>query len=152
MNPMNWLWLTVAVWIIAKMTVLTSLTNLQLVVAILSSWILIKFVLLSMDFEGYMKWANSFFKKNNNNKCFRFLFLAIFAGLAYLLIPKIGIVYFFASMFAGISLYAHTMMHYPKVMISYIQAFKGKNAMSQIALDWIIWLGLGAWALKELFF
>ena len=152
MNPMNWLLLTIVAWIVAKMTVLTSLTNLQLVVAILSSWILIKFVLLSMDFEGYMKWANSAFKKNNNNKCFRFLFLAIFVGLAYLLIPKIGIVYFFASMFAGIALYAHTLFHYPKVMRSNIQAFKGKNAMSQLALDWIIWLGIGAWALKELFF
>ena len=152
MNPLHWLWLTVAAWIIAKMTILTSLTNIQLVVAILASWIFIKFALLSTDFKGYMKWANSFFKKNNNNKCFRFLFLAIFAGLAYSLIPKIGIVYFLASMFAGMSLYAHTMMHYPKVMISYIQAFKGKNAMSQLALDWIIWLGSGACALKELFF
>ncbi|RZD31321.1 MAG: hypothetical protein CXT77_02650 [uncultured DHVE6 group euryarchaeote] len=151
MNPLHWLGLTVAAGIVAQITGLISLTNIQLVVAILALWIFIKFVLLSTDFKGYMKWANDFVR-NNNYKSFRLIFLAIFAGLAYLLIPKIGIVYFFASMFAGMSLYAHTMMHYPKVMSSYVQAFKGKNAMSQIAFDWIIWLGLGAWALKELFF
>jgi len=43
-------------------------------------------------------------------------------------------------------------MHYPKVMGVYIQQFKGKNSMSKIAFDWMIWLGLGAWSLKELFF
>ncbi len=148
MNPMNWFYFTAVVWILAAAKL--HLTVVETFVAFFATWTFIKLILLTQDMKGYMSWATKFFKSNNNMKGFRFLFLLIFGGIAYALIPEIGIVSFFAAIFAGVALYAHMLMHYPKVMGVYIQQFKGKNAMSQIALDWMIWLGLGAWALYEI--
>jgi hypothetical protein len=56
-------------------------------------------------------------------------------------------------MLAGMALMAHTMMHYPKVIRLYIKQFKSKkNSNIKIMFDWLIWLLLSAWVLKELFF
>jgi len=150
MNPMNWFYFTAVVWIVAAAKL--QLTVVETLVAFFATWSFIKLILLNQDMRRYMIWANKFFKSNNNMKFFRYLFLLIFATIAYKLIPEIGIVSFFAAIFAGVALYAHTLLHYPKLMGVYVQQFRGKNAMSQIALDWLIWLGLGGWALKELFF
>ena len=147
---MNWFYFTAVVWIVAAAKL--QLTVVETLVAFFATWSFIKLILLKQDMRGYMIWANKFFKSNNNMKFFRYLFLLIFATIAYKLIPEIGIVSFFAAIFAGVALYAHTLLHYPKLMGVYVQQFRGKNAMSQIALDWLIWLGLGGWALKELFF
>ena len=148
MNPMNWFYITAVVWILAAAEL--HLTVVETIVAFFATWTFIKLILLKQDMKGYMNWAVKSFKKNNNLKWFRFLFLLIFGGIAYTLIPEIGIVNFFAAFIAGVCLYAHTLMHYPKVMGVYVQQFKGKNILSQIALDWMIWLGLGAWALYEI--
>jgi len=148
MNPMNWFYFTAVVWILAAVEL--HLTVVETFVAFFATWTFIKLILLKQDMKGYMNWAVKSFKKNNNLKWFRFLFLLIFGGIAYTLIPEIGIVNFFGAFIAGVALYAHTLMHYPKVMGVYVQQFKGKNILSQIALDWMIWLGLGAWALYEI--
>ena len=148
MNPMNWFYITLLAWILAAAKL--HLTVVETIVAFFATWTFIKLILLKQDMKGYMSWATKFFKSNNNMKFFRYLFLLIFAAIAYSLIPSIGIVKFFAAIFAGVALYAHMLLHYPKVMGVYIQQFKGKNAMSQIALDWMIWLVLGGWVLYEI--
>jgi hypothetical protein len=148
MNPMNWFYITALVWILAAAKL--HLTVVETFVAFFATWTFIKLILLKQDSKGYMNWATKAFKKNNNIKFFRFLFLLIFGSIAYALIPEIGIVNFFGAFIAGVALYAHTLMHYPKVMGVYVQQFKGKNILSQIAFDWMIWLGLGAWALYEI--
>ena len=148
MNPLNYFYITAIVWLLAGLKL--KLTAIETIVAFFATWTFIKLILLKQDMRGYMIWANKFFKSNNNMKFFRYLFLLIFATIAYKLIPEIGIVSFFAAIFAGVALYAHTLLHYPKLMGVYVQQFRGKNAMSQIALDWLIWLGLGGWALYEI--
>ena len=148
MNPLNYFYITAIVWLLAGLKL--KLTAIETIVAFFATWTFIKLILLKQDMRGYMIWANKFFKSNNNMKFFRYLFLLIFAAIAYKLIPEIGIVSFFAAIFAGVALYAHTLLHYPKLMGVYVQQFRGKNAMSQIALDWLIWLGLGGWALYEI--
>ena len=153
MNPMNWFYFTAVVWIVAAAKL--HLTVVETFVAFFATWTFIKLILLTQDRKGYMNWAKTLFNGNKLGgftKFYRYLTLLIFGGIAYSLIPSIGIVKFFAGVIAGVMLYAHTLMHYPKVMGVYIQQFKGKNSMSKIAFDWMIWLGLGAWALKELFF
>ncbi len=148
MNPMNYFYITAIAWFLAALKL--KLTSIETIVAFFATWTFIKLILLKQDMKGYMSWATKFFKSNNNMKFYRYLFLLIFAAIAYNLIPEIGIVSFFAAIFAGVALYAHMLLHYPKVMGVYVQQFKGKNAMSQIALDWLIWLGLGGWALYEI--
>jgi hypothetical protein len=153
MNPMNWFYITALAWIVAAAKL--QLTVVETFVAFFATWTFIKLILLTQDRKGYMNWAKTLFNGNKLGgftKFYRYLTLLIFGGIAYSLIPSIGIVKFFAGVIAGVMLYAHTLMHYPKVMGVYIQQFKGKNSMSKIAFDWMIWLGLGAWALKELFF
>jgi len=150
---MNWFYITALAWIVAAAKL--QLTVVETFVAFFATWTFIKLILLTQDRKGYMNWAKTLFNGNKLGgftKFYRYLTLLIFGGIAYSLIPSIGIVKFFAGVIAGVMLYAHTLMHYPKVMGVYIQQFKGKNSMSKIAFDWMIWLGLGAWALKELFF
>ena len=153
MNPTNWFYFTAVVWIVAAAKL--QLTVVETLVAFFATWTFIKLILLTQDRKGYMNWAKTLF---NGNKLggfinfYKYLTLLFFGAIAYSLIPSIGIVKFFAGVIAGVMLYAHTLMHYPKVMGVYIRQFKGKNSMSKIAFDWMIWLGLGAWALKELFF
>lgn len=153
MNPTNWFYFTAVVWIVAAAKL--QLTVVETLVAFFATWTFIKLILLTQDKKSYMKWAKTLFNGNRLggfSKFYKYLTLLIFGSIAYSLIPSIGIVKFFAGVIAGVMLYAHTLMHYPKVMGVYIRQFKGKNSMSKIAFDWMIWLGLGAWALKELFF
>ena len=151
MNPMNWFYFTAVVWILAAAKL--SLTVVEAVVAFFATWTFIKLILLTQDKKGYMKWAKNLL---NGNKLggfmnfYKYLTLLFFGAIAYSLIPSIGIVKFFAGVIAGVMLYAHTLMHYPKVMGVYIQQFKGKNSMLKIAFDWMIWLVLAGWVLYEI--
>ena len=151
MNPMNWFYITLLAWILAAAKL--HLTVVETIVAFFATWTFIKLILLTQDKKGYMKWAKTLF---NGNKLggftnfYKYLTLLFFGAIAYSLIPSIGIVKFFAGVIAGVMLYAHTLMHYPKVMGVYIQQFKGKNSMSKIAFDWMIWLVLAGWVLYEI--
>tara|TARA_B100000029_G_scaffold466207_1_gene501509 strand:- start:25 stop:477 length:453 start_codon:yes stop_codon:yes gene_type:complete len=148
MNPLTYLYITAIAWLLAGLKL--KLTAIETIAAFFATWTFIKMILLKQNWSGYLNWATKFFKSNNNMKFLRFSFLLIFAAIAYKLIPEIGIVSFFAAIFAGVSLYAHLLLHYPKLMRVYVQEFKGKNAMSQIAFDWLIWIVLGGWALYEI--
>ena len=151
MNPMNWFYFTAVVWILAAAKL--SLTVVEAVVAFFATWTFIKLILLTQDKKSYIKWSKTLFNSNRLSgfsKFYKYLTHLIFGSIAYSLIPSIGVVKFFAGVIAGAMLTSHTLMHYPKVMGVYIQQFKGKNSMSKIAFDWMIWLVLAGWVLYEI--
>ncbi len=118
--------------------------------AILAVGIFIKFILMSINPKGFIKWSSNMISKDN--KMVKYVYLGFFFILAYYLLQELTVVQFFVAVLAGMMLMAHTMMHYPKVMKNYIKQFKGKNPNAKIMLDWLIWLLLAGWVLKELFF
>ncbi len=128
------------------------MTPIEWSAAVLAIWIFVKFVILSVNPMGYINWAENFMKPNKM-KALSYVELILFFLLAYFLLQEISVVQFFIAMMAGMLLMAHTMMHYPKVMMLYIKEFKGKkNPNAKIIFDWLIYLLLAAWVLKSLFF
>ena len=118
--------------------------------AILAVWVFIKFILMSVNPKGFIKWGTNMVSKDN--QILKYLYLVLFFILAYYLLQELTVVQFFVAVLAGMMLFAHTIMHYPKVMKTYIKQFKGKNPNAKIMFDWLIWLLLAGWVLKELFF
>ena len=118
--------------------------------AILAVMIFIKFILMSVNPKGFIKWSSNMISKDN--KMVKYVYLAFFFILAYYLLQELTVVQFFVAVLAGMMLFAHTIMHYPNVMKTYIKQFKGKNPNAKIMFDWLIWLLLAGWVLKELFF
>ena len=128
------------------------MTPIEWFAAVLAIWIFVKFLILSVNPKGYLNWAENFMKPNKM-KALSYVGLILFFLLAYFLLQEISVVQFFIAMMAGMLLMAHTMMHYPKVMMLYVKEFKGKkNPNAKIMVDWLIYLLLAAWVLKELFF
>jgi hypothetical protein len=128
------------------------MTPIEWIAAVFAIWIFVKFVILSVKPKEYINWAEKFMKPNNM-KVMSYVELILFFLLAYFILQEISVVQFFIAMMAGMFLMAHTMMHYPKVMGLYIKQFKGKkNPNAKIMFDWLIYLLLAAWVLKELFF
>ncbi len=128
------------------------MTLIEWIAAILAIWIFVKFVLLSVNPKGFMNWVTKFYKPRGG-KALRYVGLMLFFLLAYFILQEISVVQFFVAMLAGMMLMGHTMMHYPKVMGIYIKQFKGKkNPNAKIMFDWLIWLLLAGWVLKEIFF
>jgi len=128
------------------------MTPIEWIAAVLAIWIFVKFVILTVKPKGYMNWAENFMKPSNM-KVMGYVGLIFFFLFAYFLLQEISVVQFFIAMMAGMLLMAHTMMHYPKVMMLYVKEFKGKkNPNAKIMFDWLIYLLLAAWVLKELFF
>ena len=117
---------------------------------ILAVWVFIKFILMSVNPKGFIKWGSNLASKDN--KVLKNLYLVLFFVLAYYLLQEIDVVQFFVAIIAGMILMAHTFMHYPKVMKNYLKQFKGKNPNAKIIFDWLIWLLLAGWVLKEIFF
>ena len=129
------------------------MTPIEWIAAVLAVWVFVKFVLMSVNPKGFVKWAEKAFMKPNNMKALSYVELILFFLFAYLILQEISIVQFFIAMMAGMFLVGHLMMHYPKVMGLYIKEFKGKkNPNAKIMFDWLIWLVLSVWVLKELFF
>ena len=128
------------------------MTPIEWIAAVLAIWIFVKFVILSVKPKEYINWAGKFMKPNNM-RVMSYVELILFFLLAYFILQEINVVQFFIAMMAGMFLMAHTMMHYPKVMGLYFKQFKGeKNPNAKIMVDWLIYLLLAAWILKELFF
>ena len=128
------------------------MTPIEWIAAVLAIWIFVKFAILTVNPRGYMNWADNFIKPNNM-KLLSYVELILFFLFAYFLLQEISVVQLFIAMMAGMLLMAHTMMHYPKVMMLYIKEFKGKkNPNAKIIFDWLIYLLLAAWVLKSLFF
>ena len=128
------------------------MTPIEWIAAVFAIWIFVKFVILSVKPKNYLNWAENFIKPSNM-KVISYVELILFFVFAYFLLQEISVVQFFIAMMAGMFLMAHTMMHYPKVMGLYIKQFKGeKNPNAKIMVDWLIYLLLAAWVLKELFF
>ena len=95
MNPMNWFYITALAWILAAAKL--HLTVVETFVAFFATWTFIKLILLTQDRKGYMNWAKTLFNGNKLGgftKFYRYLTLLIFGGIAYSLIPSIGIVKF----------------------------------------------------------
>jgi hypothetical protein len=122
------------------------------IAAVFAIGIIIKFASLSIKPKEYINWAENFMKPNNV-RILSYIELVFFFLFAYIILQEISIIQFFIAMLAGMALMAHTMMHYPKVIRLYIKQFKSKkNSNIKIMFDWLIWLLLSAWVLKELFF
>ena len=129
------------------------MTPIEWIAAVFAIWIFAKFVILTVKPKGYINWSEKSFMKPNNVKVMSYVELILFFLFAYFLLKEISVVQFFIAMMAGMFLMAHTMMHYPKVMMLYVKEFKGKkNPNAKIMVDWLIYLLLAAWILKELFF
>ena len=129
------------------------MTPIEWIAAVFAIWIFVKFVILSVNPKGYLNWAEKSFMKPGKIKVLSYVELILFFLFAYFLLQEISVVQFFIAMMAGMALMAHTMMHYPKVMMLYVKEFKGKkNPNAKIMVDWLIYLLLAAWVLKELFF
>jgi len=129
------------------------MTPIEWIAAVFAIWIFVKFVILSVNPKGYINWAEKSFMKPGKIKVLSYVELILFFLFAYFLLQEISVVQFFIAMMAGMLLMAHTMMHFPKVMRLYVKQFKGeKNPNAKIMVDWLIYLLLAAWVLKELFF
>ena len=127
------------------------MTPLEWIGAFFAVWVFVKFIVLSIKPEEFIKNASKAISKRNN-KWVMSLTLVVFFALAYYLLQEITIVQLFVAMLAGMLLMAHTWAHYPKVMNMYVREFKGKNPNAKVMLDWLIWLVIAGWVLKELFF
>ena len=129
------------------------MTPIEWIAAVLAIWIFVKFVILSVIPKSYFNWAEKSFMKSDKLKIINYVGLILFFLFAYFILQEINVVQLFVAMLAGMMLMGHTMMHYPKVMGLYIKEFKGeKNPNAKIMFDWLIWLVLSVWVLKEVFF
>ena len=105
---------------------------------------------MMVDPKGFIKWATNIYSKDN--KVLKYLYLVLFFILAYNSLQEITIVQFFVAMLGGMMLMSHTLMHYPKIMRTYIKQFKEKNSNTKIIFDWLIWILLSCLVLRQIFF
>jgi len=127
------------------------MTPVEWIAVIISIWVFVKFIILSVNPKGFLKWGAKMWSKDT--KFLKYLYLVLFFLIAYLVLQEITIVQFFVAMLAGMMLMSHTFTHYPKVMKTYISQFrKSKNPNAKIMFDWLIWFVIAAWVLKTLFF
>ena len=126
------------------------MTPVELIAVIVSIWVFVKFIILSVNPKGFLKWGANLWKKDL--KLLRYLYLILFFLFAYFLLQEITIVQFLVAILAGMMLFSHTFTHYPKVMKTYIGQFKGKNPNAKIMFDWLIWFVIAILVLKEIFF
>jgi len=131
---------------------LSRLNPIEWIAAVLAILIFVKFAILTLKPKSFMNFTEKLYQPSNV-KVMSYVDLILFFLFAYFLLQEISVVQFFMAMFAGMCLMAHTMMHFPKVMRLYIKQFKGKkNPNAKIMFDWLIYLLLAAWVLKEIFF
>jgi hypothetical protein len=127
------------------------MTPIEWIATVMAGMVFVKFTLLMINPEGFIKWATKFIT-NKNITIIRYVYLILFFVLAYYLLQELTIVQFLVAILAGMLLIVHTFAHYPKMLNVYIKQFKGKNPMYKIMFDWFIWLAMAAWVLKEIFF
>ena len=112
--------------------------------------VIIKFILMMVNPKGFIKWATNIYSKDN--KVLKYLYLVLFFVLAFNSLQEITIVQLFVAMLAGMMLMGHTLLHYPKIMRTFIKQFKGKNSNTKIIFDWLIWILLSCLVLRQIFF
>lgn len=124
---------------------------LRFIVAVIAVWVFVKFLLMMFNPKGFLKWANGVLT-GRKKWILKYVYLILFFVMAYYLLQELTVVQFFAAMIAGMLLFAHTLAHYPNVLNMYVDQFKGDRPNSKVLFDWVLWLLLAAWVLKELFF
>ena len=125
-------------------------TPIEWIAMVVAGFVFIKFLLMTFNPKGFIEWSSNVGRKNL--KFTRYFYLILFFVISYFVLQELTIVQFFVAILAGGMLTAHTMLHYPKVVDTYIGQFKGEDPNKKIMLDWLIWLLIAGWVLKELFF
>lgn len=127
------------------------MTPLEWIATILAVWVFVKFFLMAVNPNRFIKSASKVLT-TKNIKAVKYVYLVLFFVLSYYVLQELTIVQFFVAMLAGILLIVHTFTHYPKMLKIYANQFKGENPNYKVAFDWLIWLLLAGWVLKEIFF
>ena len=126
------------------------MTPIEWIAAVVTVLVFVKFLLLTFKPKVFIKFVGGIIKKDI--KILRCIYLVLFLVLAYLLLQELTIVQLWVAMLAGIALVAHSLTAFPKLLQNYLNLFKDKGFNGKLTVDWLIWLGLAGWVLKELFF
>jgi len=112
---------------------------------VLAVAVILKLSLFYTQPKSFYKYARIYLEDDRLRK----LYLGLFLVLFYFLMQEMTPVQFAAAFLVGGMLYGHTLLHFPKEMMSITKKFYQKK--EAYLPDTLIWLILAFWILRSLF-